>query len=73
VRKWLSQMAAGGCLEYDPETSRFTLPAEHAPVLRRRPAHVPRRLLQSGVRASMRRSTDVQTIRALESGVNGGR
>jgi Rv2258c-like winged HTH domain len=33
VRDWLSQMAAGGYLEYDPETSRFTLPAEHAPVL----------------------------------------
>lgn len=33
VREWLGQMAAGGYVEYDPETSRFTLPAEHAPVL----------------------------------------
>ena len=33
VREWVSQMAAGGYLEYDPENSRFTLPAEHAPVL----------------------------------------
>ena len=33
VREWLGQMAAGGYLEYDPESGRFTLPAEHAPVL----------------------------------------
>jgi 2-polyprenyl-3-methyl-5-hydroxy-6-metoxy-1,4-benzoquinol methylase len=33
VREWLSGMTASGYLEYDRESSRFTLPAEHAPVL----------------------------------------
>jgi 2-polyprenyl-3-methyl-5-hydroxy-6-metoxy-1,4-benzoquinol methylase len=33
VREWLGGMAAAGYLEYDPTSSRFTLPAEHAPVL----------------------------------------
>jgi SAM-dependent methyltransferase len=33
VREWLSQMAAAGYLEYDPGSSRFTLPAEHAAIL----------------------------------------
>lgn len=30
VREWLSNMAAGGYVEHDPATDRFTLPAEHA-------------------------------------------
>lgn len=33
VREWLSQMAVAGYLEYDPERSQFTLPAEHAAIL----------------------------------------
>jgi 2-polyprenyl-3-methyl-5-hydroxy-6-metoxy-1,4-benzoquinol methylase len=31
--EWLRGMAAAGYLEYDPDTTRFTLPPEHAPVL----------------------------------------
>ncbi|MGA8103852.1 MAG: hypothetical protein WB869_16965, partial [Candidatus Acidiferrales bacterium] len=30
VREWLSAQAAGGFVEYDPATRRFTLPAEQA-------------------------------------------
>jgi 2-polyprenyl-3-methyl-5-hydroxy-6-metoxy-1,4-benzoquinol methylase len=30
VREWLNAQAAGGFVEYDPDTSRYTLPAEHA-------------------------------------------
>ena len=33
VREWLANHAASGYLEYDPATERFTLPAEHRPVL----------------------------------------
>lgn len=33
VREWLGGMATAGYLEYEPTTKRFTLPAEHAPVL----------------------------------------
>ncbi|MHC4226670.1 MAG: class I SAM-dependent methyltransferase [Planctomycetota bacterium] len=33
AREWLSAMACAGYLEYDPVSSQFTLPAEHAPVL----------------------------------------
>src|SRR5215510_976177 len=33
AREWLSQMAAAGYLDYDPDSRRFTLPAEHAAVL----------------------------------------
>jgi 2-polyprenyl-3-methyl-5-hydroxy-6-metoxy-1,4-benzoquinol methylase len=33
VREWLSQMAVAGYLEYDPGSSRFTLPPEHAAIL----------------------------------------
>jgi SAM-dependent methyltransferase len=33
VREWLGQMAAAGYLEYDPGSSRFTLPPEHAAIL----------------------------------------
>src|SRR5262245_4645780 len=33
VREWLRGMTAAGYLEYDPESERFTLPAEHVPVL----------------------------------------
>src|ERR1700736_730332 len=29
VREWLGGMVAAGYVEYDPATSRFTLPAEH--------------------------------------------
>jgi len=33
VREWLANQAAGGYVEYDPATGRFTLPDEHAIVL----------------------------------------
>jgi len=33
VREWLRGMTAAGYLEHDPESARFDLPAEHAPVL----------------------------------------
>lgn len=33
VREWLSAQAAAGYLTYDPETTSFSLPAEHAMVL----------------------------------------
>ncbi len=33
AREWLSAMACAGYLEYDPTSSRFTLPPEHAPAL----------------------------------------
>jgi len=33
VREWLAGQAAGGYVEYDPETATYRLPAEHAAVL----------------------------------------
>lgn len=33
VREWLCGMTAGGYLEYEPNSQRYSLPAEHAPVL----------------------------------------
>jgi 2-polyprenyl-3-methyl-5-hydroxy-6-metoxy-1,4-benzoquinol methylase len=33
VREWLNAQAAGGFVEYDPDTSRYTLPAEQAMAL----------------------------------------
>jgi SAM-dependent methyltransferase len=33
VREWLAHQAAGGYVAYDPDTERYTLPAEHAAVL----------------------------------------
>src|SRR5438874_831043 len=33
VREWLGAMANAGYLEYEPASKRYTLPAEHAPVL----------------------------------------
>lgn len=33
AREWLSGMASAGYVEYDPASRRFTLPAEHLPVL----------------------------------------
>jgi hypothetical protein len=33
VREWLGQMAVSGYLVYDPGSSRFTLPPEHAAIL----------------------------------------
>ena len=33
LREWLSNQTAAGYLQYDPETQRFTLPAEHVPFL----------------------------------------
>src|ERR1700757_596492 len=33
VREWLHGMTAAGYVEYEPESHRFSLPAEHAPVL----------------------------------------
>ena len=33
AREWLAGMAAAGYLDYDPDTTRYTLPPEHEPVL----------------------------------------
>jgi SAM-dependent methyltransferase len=33
VREWLANQAAAGYVTYDPATKRFTLPAEHIPLL----------------------------------------
>jgi 2-polyprenyl-3-methyl-5-hydroxy-6-metoxy-1,4-benzoquinol methylase len=33
VREWLANQAAAGYLDYDPATRRFSLPAEHVPLL----------------------------------------
>src|SRR5262245_44190993 len=33
LREWLGGMATAGYLDYDVSTKRFSLPAEHAPVL----------------------------------------
>lgn len=33
AREWLSALTCAGYLEYDPATSRFSLPPEHAPML----------------------------------------
>ncbi len=33
VREWLNAQAAGGYVDYDPETGRYLLPAEHAVAL----------------------------------------
>jgi 2-polyprenyl-3-methyl-5-hydroxy-6-metoxy-1,4-benzoquinol methylase len=33
VREWLANQAAGGYVEYDPDTGRYELPAEHAMAL----------------------------------------
>jgi 2-polyprenyl-3-methyl-5-hydroxy-6-metoxy-1,4-benzoquinol methylase len=33
VREWLNAQAAGGFVTYDPDTDRYTLPAEHAVAL----------------------------------------
>jgi SAM-dependent methyltransferase len=33
LREWLGGMAAGGYLDYDPSTARYTLPPAHVPVL----------------------------------------
>jgi len=33
AREWLSEMTCAGYLAYDPASQRFTLPAEHVPVL----------------------------------------
>jgi 2-polyprenyl-3-methyl-5-hydroxy-6-metoxy-1,4-benzoquinol methylase len=43
VREWLNAQAAGGFVEYDPDTSRYTLPAEHALALtdESSPAYLP--------------------------------
>ncbi|HTA10957.1 MAG TPA: class I SAM-dependent methyltransferase [Streptosporangiaceae bacterium] len=43
VREWLNAQAAGGFVEYDPDTSRYTLPAEQAVALtdESSPAYLP--------------------------------
>jgi SAM-dependent methyltransferase len=43
VREWLNAQAAGGYVEYDPESGRYTLPPEHAVALARpdSPAFLP--------------------------------
>jgi len=33
VREWLANQAAGGWIDYEPESGRFELPADHIPVL----------------------------------------
>jgi SAM-dependent methyltransferase len=43
VREWLNAQTAGGYIEYDPESGRYTLPAEHAIALTdaENPAYLP--------------------------------
>jgi SAM-dependent methyltransferase len=43
VREWLNAQAAGGYVEYDPDSGRYTLPAEHAVALtdESSPAYLP--------------------------------
>lgn len=43
VREWLSAQAAGGYIEYDPASGRYTLPAEQANALidEESPAYLP--------------------------------
>src|SRR5436190_11147821 len=43
VREWLNQQAAGGYVEYDPESGRYTLPPEQAMALtdENSPAYLP--------------------------------
>jgi SAM-dependent methyltransferase len=43
VREWLNAQAAGGYLEYDPDSGRYVLPAEHAVALtdESSPAYLP--------------------------------
>jgi 2-polyprenyl-3-methyl-5-hydroxy-6-metoxy-1,4-benzoquinol methylase len=43
VREWLCAQAAGGFVDYDPETNRFSLPTEHAVALTDQdsPAYLP--------------------------------
>jgi SAM-dependent methyltransferase len=43
VREWLNAQAAGGYVEYDPESGRYTLPPEHALALTdpNSPAYLP--------------------------------
>src|SRR5690242_16179327 len=43
VREWLNAQAAGGYVDYDPETGRYSLPPEHAVALtdESSPAYLP--------------------------------
>src|SRR5215831_21387355 len=43
VREWLNAQAAGGYVDYDPDSGRYTLPPEHAVALtdESSPAYVP--------------------------------
>jgi SAM-dependent methyltransferase len=43
AREWLNAQAAGGWIDYDPSTARYTLPAEHAVALtdETSPAYLP--------------------------------
>ena len=43
VREWLNAQAAGGYIDYDPDSGRYTLPAEHAVALtdESSPAYLP--------------------------------
>jgi SAM-dependent methyltransferase len=43
VREWLNAQAAGGYVDYDPDSSRYSLPAEHAAALtdESSPAYLP--------------------------------
>ena len=43
VREWLNGQAAGAYVEYDPDSGRYTLPAEHAIALtdESSPAYMP--------------------------------
>src|SRR5207244_6917000 len=40
AREWLGAMASAGYVEYDPESRRFTLTAEHVPVLAQESGHI---------------------------------
>jgi hypothetical protein len=43
LREWLNAQAAGGYVDYDPDSGRYTLPAEHAAALtdESSPAYLP--------------------------------
>ena len=59
VREWLNAQAAGGYVEYDPDSSRYTLPAEHAIALTdESKPRLPARLLPDRARLAGRLAAD---------------
>src|SRR5438045_8264034 len=73
VREWLNAQAAGGYVEYDPESGRYTLPPEQALALTddSSPAYLPGffQLALGSVTDSPRRSeehtSELQSLRHL--------